>query len=283
MAIVTGQEIPHPLPSFRSHPHYYLLERLYSAVLHALRALRSSACVPREDNWCARNSLRVGAAAIGMLGLGVQFATQAGSTINVVEATCRFLCYFTFWTNTIAALSMLVPVLAPTGTLGRFLLRPTVRTVIAANLLVVGLVYHCVLSEPFKPTWAFQADLCLHYIMPVLYLADWFFCVPRTRLAWWTAARSIIVPLVYGIWMFGYGAIAQWYPYPFVEVQTLGIAETLANLFCLLSVFVITTAILILVDRLAHRGEHATANLQLVHECAGIDRQCAAVHYCIGK
>jgi hypothetical protein len=161
--------------------------------------------------------------------------------------------------------------------------RPYVRTVIAANLLVVGLVYHYVLSEPFKPTWAFQADLYLHYITPVLYLADWFFCVPRTRLAWWTATRSIILPLVYGIWLFGYSAIAQWYPYPFIEVQALGIAEILLNLFCLLSVFVITTTILILVDRLVHRGEHTTTNLQLVHECSGADRHFAAVHYSIGK
>lgn len=252
MEIAARQETPPPSPSFWPHPHYGPLEGMYSAVLHARCALRSRDRAPGAHNWCGRNSLRVGAAAISMLGLGVQFATLVGSTVNVVEATCRFLCYFTFWTNAIAALSMLVPVLAPSGTLGCLLSRPAVRTVIAANLLVVGVVYHYVLREPFEPTWAFQADLCLHYITPLLYLADWFYCVPRARLPWRTATRSIAVPFVYGIWMFGYGAIAHWYPYPFIEVQTLGTAETLLNLFCLLSVFVITTAMLILVDRLAH-------------------------------
>jgi hypothetical protein len=178
--------------------------------------------------------------------------------VNVVEAACRFLCYFTFWTNAIAALSMLAPALAPAGTLGRLLSRPVVRTVIAANLLVVGGVYHCVLREPFEPTWTFQADFCLHYITPILYLTDWLFCVPRARLAWRTAANSIAVPLVYGIWMFGYGAVAKWYPYPFIEVQTLGAAETLLNLLGLFSVFFITMTILIFVDRLGHLGERAT-------------------------
>jgi hypothetical protein len=252
MAIAAPQGTPHPSPSPLPRPHHGRLEGLYSAVLYAFRALRSSDRAPGVHDWCARDSLRVGAAAIGILGLGVQFATLVGSTVNVVEAICRFLCYFTFWTNAIAALSMLVPVLALTGTLGRLLSRPAVRTVIAANLLVVGVVYHYVLREPFEPTWVFQADLCLHYITPMLYLADWFYCVPRTRLPWQTATRSIAVPLVYGIWMFGYGAIAQWYPYPFIKVRMLGAAETVLNVICLLSVFVITTAMLILVDRLAH-------------------------------
>jgi hypothetical protein len=223
----------------------------------AFAARKSSVVI--ADNRRARDTLRVGAAAIGMLGLAVQFATLAGGTVNLFEAACRFLCYFTFWTNATAALSMLVPVLAPAGKLGRLLSRPAVRTVIAANLLVVGVVYHCALREPFEPTWAFQADLWLHYITPLLYLADWFFWVPHARLAWRTATRSIVVPVVYGIWMFGYGALAHWYPYPFIEVQTLGPAETVLNLVGLLSVFIITTGMLIFVGRFAHRGTHATA------------------------
>jgi hypothetical protein len=248
MAIAARQEILHP--SALSYRRRDPLKGLYGAVLNAGRGLRSG------DGY-ARATLRLGAAAIGTLGLCVQCAALAGSSVNVVEAACRFLCYFTFWTNAIAALSMLAPVLAPAGALGRLLSRPAVRTVIAANLLVVGGVYHCVLSEPFEPTWAFQADLCLHYITPVLYLADWFFFVPRARLAWRTAVNSIAVPLVYGVWMFGYGAVAEWYPYPFIEVQTLGAAETLLNLLCLFSVFFMTTAILIFVDRLGHPGKRA--------------------------
>jgi hypothetical protein len=257
MAIAVRREIAQPSPSRCPHPHTGSLEEPYNGALCALRALRCSDCASGTHTWRARDFLRVGAAAIGMLGLGVQFAMQAESTANVVEAVCRFLCYFTFWTNAIAALSMLLPVLTPTGSLGRYLARPTVRTVIAANLLVVGLVYHYALSEPFAPTWAFQADLWLHYITPALYLSDWLFCVPRTRLAWQTATRSIVLPLVYGMWMLGYGAVAQWYPYAFIEVQTLGVIAILRNLFCLLSVFVITTAMLILADRLAHRSDHA--------------------------
>lgn len=207
------------------------------------------------DNGCARDSLKVVAAAIGILGLGVQYASLVGGTTCVIDATCRFLCYFTFWINTIAALSLLLPVCLPNRKLGHFLSSPAVRAVIAANLVIAGAVYHFLLREPFELTWTSQADLSLHYITPVLYLADWF-SLSRTRLSWRTAAYSVAVPIAYGVWMFGYGAIAHWYPYPFVELSTLGIAETLANLCCLLSVFVIATAMLILVGR-AYPGERA--------------------------
>jgi hypothetical protein len=200
-------------------------------------------------NWRGGDCLRVAAAAIGILALGAQYAALAGNTASVIEATCRFLCYFTYWTNAIAVLSMLLPVWLPDSMLGRLLSRPAVRTVIAANLVIAGVVYHFVLREPFELTWTSQADFGLHYITPALYLADWLVSVPRMRLPWRTAAYSLVVPLAYGVWTFGYGAVAHWYPYPFIEVPTVGIVETLLNLFCLLSVFVVATAMLVLVDR----------------------------------
>jgi hypothetical protein len=207
-----------------------------------------------SDKRRARDCVRVIAAAIGVLGLGAQYAALAGSTVSGIETTCRFLCYFTYWTNAIAALSMLLPVWLPDSMLGRFLSRPAVRTAIAANLVIAGVVYHVVLREPFELTWISQADFCLHYITPLVYLADWFFSVPRTRLPWHTATYSVAVPGAYGVWMFGYGAVTHWYPYPFIEVSTLGAVETLLNLFCLLSVFLIATAMLILVDRVLPGG-----------------------------
>jgi hypothetical protein len=213
------------------------------------------------DNGRARDCVRVIAAAIGMLGLSVQYAALAGGTVTVVEATCHFLCYFTYWINAIAALSMLLPIWSPDSMLGRCLARPAVRTVIAGNLLIAGAVYHFVLREPFEMSSTSLADFGLHYITPVLYFADWFFSVPRTRLPWHTAAYSVAVPVAYGVWMFGYGAIAHWYPYAFTEVPTLGITETLLNLFGLLSVFFGATATLILVDR-TYRGERASTALR---------------------
>lgn len=204
---------------------------------------------PGMVNSCARDGARMCIAAIGILGLAVQYAALVGDTIDVVEATSRFLCYFTYWTNAIAALSMLLPVWLPNGRLGRFLSRPSIRAIVTANLIIVGTVYHVVLREPFELTWSSQADVLLHYITPALYLADWLLSVPRTRLSWHTATSSLPGPIAYGAWVFGYGAITHWYPYTFMELPTLGIAETLLNLLCLLSVFVMVTALLVLVDR----------------------------------
>jgi hypothetical protein len=73
--------------------------------------------------------------------------------------------------------------------------------------------------------------------------------------------------------MFAYGAVAHWYPYPFVEASTLGTVETLLNLFCLLSIFLIATAMLIVVDRAHPGGRAGAARKEWVAVCRPLPRR----------
>ena len=65
-------------------------------------------------------------------------------------------------------------------------------------------------------------DFVVHKLMPILVVADWLVEPPRHRLPRWTAAAWLVYPLAWFVYTLARGAIADWYPYPFVDVSELG-------------------------------------------------------------
>jgi hypothetical protein len=60
---------------------------------------------------------------------------------------------------------------------------------------------------------------------------------------------SLVLPVVYGIWTVVRGVVANWYPYPFVDMRSLGYQRGLLNMASFLVVFVIVALTLVVVDR----------------------------------
>ena len=174
---------------------------------------------------------------------------MAAAEIGILESTCRFFCYFTFWMNGIGALSMLAPVVAPRSVLGQFFSRPDVRATIVTNLLVVGIVFHFVLNEGFEWSVGYLADVLLHYVTPVLCLIDWLAHGRRGSLDWRRAGMCLLLPIGYGAWTLAYGAATHWSPYPFLETQTLAFGEIAINIGALLSLFLFAAFSLVAIDR----------------------------------
>jgi hypothetical protein len=57
------------------------------------------------------------------------------------------------------------------------------------------------------------------------------------------------VPLAYGIWTVVHGSAANWYPYPFVDMRSLGYEQGLVNMAGFLIVFVAVALTLVAIDR----------------------------------
>jgi hypothetical protein len=122
------------------------LQRPWTARLHRSAAMRGPA-------WCAdlrkeayrvmKSVLRSISAFIGFSALALQFWLEVGLPhgSSVIGSTFNFFSYLTILTNTIAALAMLLPLVAPGAALGRFLSRPSVRTAIAGYMVIVGATY----------------------------------------------------------------------------------------------------------------------------------------------
>ena len=199
-----------------------------------------------------RTTHRVFAAAIGFIALALQFVLEVRLTYGpgLFGSTVNFFSYFTVLANGAAALAMLMPVIASDSRLGRFLSLPSVRTVIAGYLIVVGGTYFLFFRHVGSDQGLERvADQLMHYVTPVLFMIDWLAFVPKGQVPWTMIWISLLPPLAYGLWTIVHGAATGWYPYPFVDMRSVGYQEGLMNMASFLAVFIAVELALVLIDR----------------------------------
>jgi hypothetical protein len=196
-------------------------------------------------------ALRLLFALIGWGGLIVDYVlTLQGGTRSLLGSTITFLSYFTILTNILIAVALTAPALAPDSRLGRWTAAEDVRGALIMYIAVVGLIYHSLLASTWDPEglmmWATQV---LHTVMPIAFLLDWLFFVPRGRLRWIDPIRWLSYPLLFGVWTIVHGLQTGWYPYWFIDIDSLGWVVTLTNFGLLLAFFLVLGLIVAALDR----------------------------------
>ncbi len=198
-------------------------------------------------------TFRMAAGIVGWAALVLQYALVLAGTQDAGPFTrsVNFFSYFTILINILAALALTLPWLAPQSVLGKFFARPSVRTAIAAYIIVVMAVVYFVLRHLTDlQGWDFAADLLLHYVMPVLFVIDWLFLVPKQTLMMSDTIGWLAFPVIYLVWTFIHGVFSGFYPYPFLNGVELGNARVLLNEAGLLVVFLVLGFILVTGGRL---------------------------------
>lgn len=161
-----------------------------------------------------------------------------------------FFSYFTVLTNILVAVVLTCAATSGDSALRRFFLKPTVQGGVAAAIVLVGLAYNLLLRNIWNPQglqWV--ADELLHDVMPILFVIYWWFCVPKGTLQWRDIWPWLIYPLVYFIYALVRGHFVGSYPYPFIEVDTLGYPRVFINAVMVLLGFVGVSLVLIALDR----------------------------------
>jgi hypothetical protein len=193
-------------------------------------------------------TFRMAAGILGWAALALQYALVLTGTLGAdsVTRSINFFSYFTILTNILAALALTLPWLAPQSQLGKFFARPTVRTAIAAYIIIVMTIVYFVLRHLTNlQGWDFVADVLLHYVMPVLFVIDWLFLVPKQTLKIKDSLGWLTYPVIYLVWTFIHGAYSGFYPYPFLNGTELGNARVLLNEAGLLTLFLVLGFILV--------------------------------------
>jgi len=99
------------------------------------------------------------------------------------------------------------------------------------------------------------SSLLLHVTLPIMFVADWFLFYERKQVKWYYPLLSILVPLIYVIFIFtrawllnGVGEVI--YPYFFFDLNELGLNSVLSWILVLLIAFVIVGFMVLGLDRL---------------------------------
>ena len=170
-------------------------------------------------------------AILGWFALLAQFYINITSGIAPIpELLIRYVSYFTILTNLLVAVCCTSILLAPNSALARFFLRAKTLTAITVYILIVGLIYNLILRFLWLPVGLQKlVDELLHSVIPVMFLVFWFLYVVKSQLVWRDVFPWLIYPLTYVVLIFIRGSASGFYPYPFINVSSIGLEKALSN------------------------------------------------------
>lgn len=171
----------------------------------------------------------------------------AGAGSRVVDT----LSYFTIWSNIVVAVSVTLLLTRP---LPDTVLRRVLRLDGLLMITVTMIVYQVVLAPSVDLSgWGLVTDPILHLVTPVLTLLVWVLYGPRGWLTARLVPTALLVPVIWVTWMLLRGALVDAYPYGFVNVVDLGYAVVVRNVFFVLVLGLVISALLFGVETLLAR------------------------------
>ncbi len=97
-------------------------------------------------------------------------------------------------------------------------------------ITVTGIVFHAVLAQTLDlKNWDAVGNELVHTVVPAMALVGWLLAGPRGLASFRVAWLTLIFPICWLAFTLIRGAIAHWYPYPFIDVTQLGYGGAAVN------------------------------------------------------
>jgi hypothetical protein len=117
------------------------------------------------------------------------------------------------------------------------------------DILITFIVFHLLLAGNLEPTGAARvANLIQHTVNPVLAVLGWALFGPAGSVTVRRTLLAAIVPAAYLAVTLVRGAIVHWYPYPILDVRTLGYAGVAVHVLAIVVLFLLVAGALAVVD-----------------------------------
>lgn len=167
---------------------------------------------------------------------------------NLFETLICFFSFFSILTNILVALYCTSQLFKSKKSVISILnLRGSVIAITALNL-IVGIVYQIILRGIWEPTGLqFLVYEMLHTFIPAFMLTYWLYFTKKEDLVLRLLVTWLWYPFLYFVWIVVRGHFSGFYPYPFVDVTSLGYALILRNtLFIFFFLLVLVRTLLFL-------------------------------------
>ncbi|WPV02813.1 Pr6Pr family membrane protein [Mucilaginibacter sp. cycad4] len=158
--------------------------------------------------------------------------------------------YFTILTNLLAAICLAAVLFKINIRLGKYFSQSHVFSAIALYITIVGMVYNLVLRSLWHPEGLFKlADELLHSVNPFLFVVYWLIYMPKANLKWAQALIWLWFPFIYSVYIFIRGSISHLYPYPFLDLDKLGLPRVAINSLLMLIAFLFIGFLFVWINR----------------------------------
>lgn len=198
-------------------------------------------------------AFRIVACLFGLLTLVTQFILMQQGTTSVEETiarTIRFFSFMTILTNTLVAITYIIPVIVPSKKAGRFFANSNTQSAVLVYILIVCIGYHFLLANIWNPQGLQKVvDISLHYLVPLIYLAFWLKFVKKTAIPYSNIYKWLIYPFLYLIYAISRGLITSDYPYPFLDFSKHPVSRVLTIIVVLMAGYIIIGLLVIFIHK----------------------------------
>ena len=178
---------------------------------------------------------------------------NTGDTLGTTGIAARMIQTFSFFTiqSNILALICAASMVADPHRDGRYW--RILRLDALLGIVITGLVFDLILIHYVHPSgWQLVATIGFHYIAPWATLLGWLLFGPHPRIDRRTTIWALLWPIGWILYTFIHGAVTHWYPYPFLDVDKIGMWTALRNTA---SVIVLAIVLLALFTRVEKKRE----------------------------
>lgn len=144
-----------------------------------------------------------------------------------VERAFNTFAFFTIQSNILVGVVTLLLAVKPERSSALFV---TFRMISLVAITVTGVVYHVALASILDlQGWDQLGNQLVHTVVPILAVVGWLLFGPRDRFSSRSAYWSLTFPALWLAFTLIRGSFIHWYPYPFIDVTTLGYGGALLN------------------------------------------------------
>ncbi len=170
------------------------------------------------------------------------------------EAFINFLSFFPVETNLAVAMILTVPMVVKSGSVYNFFVSNGVRAMVVVYSFMVVMIFDLVLQDLWEAEgMQFLLNYLMHKVIPIFYIIYWFNDSPRAHLKYSFSFPWLIAPVIYLTATLIRGNLTGYYPYPFIDVDRIGMATVLYNSVGMLFLFWLASILLIWIDRRGKR------------------------------
>jgi len=167
-------------------------------------------------------------AAVVLAAVVTQLTHSAGRIIGF--SYVNFFSFFTIESNLFGA-AMFIALAALLLQKRTSALADNLRGAATLFMVITGIIYSLLLTGVDVQASLPWCNAVLHYIFPVVILADWLIFPPAKKIRYGSSAYWLLYPVGYGLYSLVRGPLAQhWYPYPFLNTYQYGYVRVAMNM-----------------------------------------------------
>ena len=177
---------------------------------------------------------------------------------DALLAYSNYFSYFTTQTNLMIDIWLTIAIIYANRENKPKILGSIPRGAITLYITVTFLIFALILSDGSLPQGlALYTNTVSHYILPIAFIFDWVITETENKYEWLYDVYWIAYPILYLIYSLVRGAITNFYPYFFLDLNVLSVIDLVVSAMGLTILFLLLGAIYICVNRTLNKRKTA--------------------------